>query len=109
VQPRREEFRREVIAKIGAWSVDNPRKKPDMERIFPRQIAELREAFFGERKKQVRRIHDDLLILLTEGDANLPPDQAAAARATLENLRGRYGYCEHCAKDAVLAVLRRRS
>ena len=26
-----------------------------------------------------------------------------AARATLENLRTRYGYCEHCAKDAVLA------
>jgi len=109
VQGRREEFRREVIAKIGAWSVDNPRRKPDMEKIFPRQIAELREAFFGERKKQVRRIHDDLLILLTEGDANLPPDQAAAARGTLEALRTRYGYCEHCAKDAVMAVSRRRS
>ena len=109
MQARREEFRREVIAKIGAWSVDNPRRKPDMEKIFPRQIAELREAFFGERKKQVRRIHDDLLILLTEGDANLPPDQASAARATLASLRTRYGYCEHCAKDAVMAVLRRRT
>ena len=109
VQPRREEFRREVIAKIGAWSVDNPRKKPDMEKIFPRQISDLREAFFGERKKQVRRIQDDLLISLTEGDANLPADQATAARATLDSLRKRYGYCEHCAKDAVLAVLRRRN
>ncbi|HEY4184488.1 MAG TPA: serine protein kinase PrkA [Polyangia bacterium] len=108
MQSRREEFRREVIAKIGAWSVDNPRRKPDMEKIFPRQIADLREAFFGDRKKQVRRINDDLLILLTEGDANLPSDQAAAARATMEGLRNRYGYCEHCAKDAVLAVVRRR-
>ena len=108
MQSRREEFRREVITKIGAWSVDNPRRKPDMEKIFPRQIADLREAFFGDRKKQVRRINDDLLILLTEGDANLPPDQAVAARATLDGLRARYGYCEFCAKDAVMAVLRRR-
>ena len=36
MQQRRDEFRREVIAKIGAWSIDNPRQKPDMEKIFPR-------------------------------------------------------------------------
>jgi len=108
MQPRRDEFRREVIAKVGAWSLDNLRKRPDMEAIFPKQIADLREAFFADRKKQVRRINDDLLILLTEGDAKMPADQAAAARATLDGMRARYGYCENCAKDAVLAVLRRR-
>jgi predicted Ser/Thr protein kinase len=108
MQQRRDEFRREVIAKVGAWSLDHPRQRPDMEAIFPKQISDLREAFFSERKKQVRRINDDLLILLTEGDAKMPADQAAAARATLDGMRARYGYCENCAKDAVLAVLRRR-
>jgi serine protein kinase len=108
VQTRRDEFRREVIAKVGAWSLDNPRQKPDLERIFPRYLASLREAFFGERKKQVRRINDDLLVLLTDGPAKMQPDQAAAAQATLDSLRSRFGYCEHCAKDAVLAVMRRR-
>lgn len=108
MQQRRDEFRREVITKVGAWSLDNPRRRPDMEAIFPKQIADLREAFFGDRKKQVRRINDDLLVLLTEGDAKMAADQAQAARATLAGMRERYGYCEYCAKDAVLAVLRRK-
>jgi serine protein kinase len=40
------DFRGEVISKIGAWSLDNPGKRPDYERIFPRPIADLRESFF---------------------------------------------------------------
>jgi serine protein kinase len=108
MQPRRDEFRREVITKVGAWSLDNPKQKPDMERIFPRQIAELREAFFGERKKQLRRINEDLLVLLAEGGDKLPADQAAAAQATLSSLKSRYGYCDNCARDAVMALVRKR-
>ncbi len=108
MQSRREEFRRDVITKVGAWSIDHPRQKPDTENIFPAQIAELREAFFNERKKQVRRINDDLLVFLTDGPDKMQPEQAAAARLTLDNLRGRYGYCEHCAKDAILALVRKR-
>jgi serine protein kinase len=108
MQARREEFRREVISKVGGWAIENPRRKPDMEKIFPQQIADLREAFFTDRKKQIQRISADLLTLLTEGDEKMAPDQAAAARATLEGLRTRYGYCDNCAKDAVLAVLKRR-
>jgi serine protein kinase len=108
MQNRREEFRREVITKVGAWSIDHPRQKPDMEKIFPRPIAELREAFFGERKKQVRRINDDLLVFLTDGPEKMQHDQAATALATMGNLRTRYGYCQHCAKDAILALVRKR-
>jgi predicted Ser/Thr protein kinase len=108
VSNRREEFRREVIARIGAWSIDHPRQKPDYEAIFPRPIAELREAFFEERKKQVRKINDDLLILLTDGPAKMQPEAAAAAQATVDAMKARFGYCESCAKDAVLALIRKR-
>jgi serine protein kinase len=105
---RREEFRREVISRIGAWSIDHPRQKPDYEQIFPRPIAELRESFFGDRKKQVRKINDDLLVLLTDGPAKMQPAAATAAQATLATLKSRFAYCDHCAKDAVLALIRKR-
>jgi hypothetical protein len=36
------------------------------------------------------------------------PDAAAASRRTLDTLQSRFGCCEHCAKDAMLALLRRR-
>ena len=108
VTNRKDEFRREVIARIGAWSIDHPRQKPDYERIFPRPIAELREAFFNDRKKQVRKINEDLLVLMTDGAEKMLPDAAAAAQTTLGTLKSRFGYCDHCARDAILALIRKR-
>ena len=101
-------FRREIIAKIGAWSVDHPDQKPDYEQIFPRPLAELREAFFTDRKKVVSKINEDILVYLVDGPGRMLPDAAQAARRTLDTLTSRFGYCEHCAKDAVLALVRRR-
>jgi predicted Ser/Thr protein kinase len=105
---RRDEFRREVISRIGAWSVDHPRQRPDYEKIFPRPILALREAFFDERKKQVRKINEDLLILLTDGPDKMQPEAATAASNTLATMKSRFGYCDSCAKDAVLALIRKR-
>jgi UDP:flavonoid glycosyltransferase YjiC (YdhE family) len=108
VSGRRDEFRREVISRIGAWSIDHPRQKPDYDSIFPRPIAELRESFFEERKKQVRKINEDLLVLLTDGAAHMQPDAATAAQTALGTMKSRFGYCDNCAKDAVLALVRKR-
>jgi serine protein kinase len=105
---KREDFRREVISKVGAWSLDHPGKKPDYEQIFPRPIAELREAFFSDRKKQVRKINEDLLVYLVDGPNKMAADAAEASKNTLAALKGRFGYCDHCAKDAVLALVRKR-
>jgi serine protein kinase len=105
---KREDFRREVISKIGAWSLDNPRRKPDYELIFPRPIANLREAFFSERKKQIRKNNEDLLVYLVDGPSKMLPDVAEASQRTIETLKSRFQYCDHCAKDAILALVRKR-
>jgi predicted Ser/Thr protein kinase len=52
---RREDFRREVISRIGAWSLDHLGRKPDYEVIFPRPIAHLREAFFSSARSRSGR------------------------------------------------------
>ena len=105
---RRDEFRREVITRIGAWSIDHPKQRPDYEQIFPRPIAELRTSFFEERKKQVRKINEDLLVLLTDGPSRMQPDAATASGNTLATMKSRFGYCDDCAKDAILALVRKR-
>jgi serine protein kinase len=105
---RRDDFRREVISRIGAWSLDHLGRKPDYESIFPRPISNLREAFFSDRKKQIRKINDDLLVYLVDGPAKMAAEAAAASRRTLETLKSRFGYCDNCAKDAVLALVRKR-
>jgi serine protein kinase len=101
------DFRQEVISKIGAWSLDNLGRRPDYEQIFPRPIADLREAFFSERKRQVTKINEDLLVFLVDGPDQMAADDVEAVRTTLGNLKARFGYCDNCAKDAVLAMLRK--
>jgi len=105
---KRGDFRREIIARIGAWSVDHPGQRPDYEQIFPRPLSELRQAFFVERRKVVRKINEDILVLLVDGPDRMTPDAADAARRTLDTLRSRFGYCDNCARDAVLALTRAR-
>ena len=101
------DFRHEVISKIGAWSLDNPDRRPDYEQIFPRPIADLREAFFTERKRQVTKINEDLLVFLVDGPDKMQPEAVSAVKITLDNLKQRFGYCDMCAKDAVLALLKK--
>ena len=38
----------------------------------------------------------------------MQPDAATAAGTTLATLKSRFGYCDNCAKDAVLALIRKR-
>ncbi len=38
----------------------------------------------------------------------MQPDAAAAAQTTLAAMKSRFGYCDDCAKDAVLALVRKR-
>ena len=105
---RKEEFRREVISRIGAWSIDHRGQKPNYELIFPRPIAQLRDAFFAERRKQIRKLNEDLLVYLVEGKERMAPDAVAASEKTLAAMKSRFGYCEQCAKDAVVALIRKR-
>jgi serine protein kinase len=105
---RREDFRREVISRIGAWSLDHLGRKPDYEVIFPRPIAHLREAFFSERKKQIRKINEDLLVYMVDGPARMNAEAAEASKKTLDTMKSRFGYCDNCSKDAVLALVRKR-
>ena len=56
----------------------------------------------------MRKINEDLLVYLADGPAKMQPDAAAAAGATLATLKSRFGYCDNCAKDAVLALIRKR-
>ena len=101
------DFRHEVISKIGAWALDNPGLRPDYERIFPRPIADLREAFFSERKRQIGNINQDLLVYLVDGPDGMNSESVTAVQTTLDTLKGRFGYCDKCAKDAVLALLKK--
>ena len=105
-----EDFRRDAIARIGAWSIDNPHRMPDYAQVFPRQYQTLREAYYEQRKKTLFKGAADLVEFLAEGRLPSSADKDAEERVstTLTNLRETYGYCDKCAREAVTLLVKKR-
>jgi hypothetical protein len=45
---------------------------------------------------------------MVDGPARMNAEAAEASKKTLDTMKSRFGYCDHCSKDAVLALVRKR-
>lgn len=108
VHGRPDEWRRGLVARIGAYAVDHPDERPiDFRKLFPDLLRPLRQRFFDERRATVTRVQRNLLLHGSPDFADLPETERRLAERTLENLTRRKSYCAVCAKDAVdFALLR---
>jgi predicted Ser/Thr protein kinase len=105
----RRDFRRGLISAVGAFRLDHPAGEGiDYVAIFPDLFRRLRDHYYEERKRQLRRSREDVLRYLSDERGALDDKARRRVEDTLRNLRERYGYCEACAQDAVLFLLRRR-
>jgi predicted Ser/Thr protein kinase len=105
----RRDFRRGLISAIGAFRLDHPDDTEiDYVAIFPDLFRRLRDHYYEERKRQLRRSREEVLRYLSDERSTLDEKAQRRVEETLLNLRERYGYCEACAQDAVLFLLRRR-
>jgi predicted Ser/Thr protein kinase len=107
-----EELRNEIISRIGAWSIEHPGQRPDYAVVFPKHLQALRESYFAERKKVLKKTQEDLLFYLGEGEERarlvLGKEGLERVETTLRNLESKYGYNRDSARDAVSFLLRRK-
>ena len=116
VGPKRADFRGEIIAAVGGWGVEHPGEKPDYARIFPRHLARLREAYFEQQRKTIRKTAEDCLAYLgadptgpgSPDSAGLDREARQRADGTLRAMRDRFGYCDICARETIGLLLRSR-
>jgi predicted Ser/Thr protein kinase len=101
-------FRRSLISTIGAYRLDHPDADMDTQAIFPDLYKRLRDHYYAERRRQLERNKADVLRYLSDERASLDEKARKHVERTLTTLRDRYGYCEHCAQDAVMFLMRRR-
>ncbi len=102
-------FRRGLISTVGAYRLDHPdAAEIDYGAIFPDLFRRLRDHTYEERKRQLHRSKEHLLGYLSDGRAALDEKARRQVEATLGNLREKYGYCQSCAQDAILFLMRRR-
>ncbi len=102
------EFRRGLIAQIGAHKLDNPDVEMDYARIFPDLFRRLRGHFFEERKRLLRKNKENILKFLSDERASLSAKEAVQVESTLKAMVSKYRYCENCAKDAIVFLMRKR-
>ncbi|HLL53119.1 MAG TPA: serine protein kinase PrkA [Myxococcaceae bacterium] len=102
------EFRHGVISTIGAHKLDNPDMEMDYPRIFPDSFRHLRAHFFEERRRVLRKNKENILKFLSDDRNQLTAKEQSQVQETLNTMASRYGYCEGCAKDAILFLMKKR-
>jgi hypothetical protein len=102
------EFRKSIIASIGAWRIDNPTAPVDYGLIFPDLFKRLGDHFYEERKKQLKRNVENLLKFFSDEQSTLSAKEQQAARATLDGMAARFGYTDASARDAIVFLMKKR-
>ena len=102
------EFRKALIATIGAWRIDNPDAQVDYARIFPDLFKRLSEHFFEERKRQLKRNVENILKFLSDERSALSPKEQQQVRSTLDEMAKRFGYTDGSARDAIVFLVKKR-
>ena len=80
----------------------------DYARIFPDLFRRLRGHFFEERKRVLRKNKENVLKYLSDERSSLSAKEAAQVESTLKSMVTKYRYCESCAKDAIVFLMRKR-
>ncbi len=104
---KEEDFRKSVIGTIGARALDIG-ETPDYEEIFKGYVLRLKEAFYSGRREELRSINENIVKFTSEEENALEPKEVEQSREVLARLEERYGYCEKCARDAVMHLLKHR-
>lgn len=102
------EFRSDLISSVGAWYLDHPGQPPDYERLFPKLFHLLREEYYTKQRAVVQKAKEELLRWIAGEGSSLAEKERQRSEQTLTTLRERYGYCNECAKEAILFLLRER-
>jgi predicted Ser/Thr protein kinase len=102
------EIRNSLMAKIGAWSLDNPDQKPLYEEIFAEQFSKLRDAYYEEHEVAVSQAVRHFLVYVSEGHKSLSEEDRKQAKLVENNLYEKYGYQEDAARDIIRVLARER-
>jgi serine protein kinase len=98
-------FRRNLITKIAAYSLEHPKEKIDYHEVFADLFKNLRDSYYRDKAKALVQLAQFVLLSGTD-DANLitPPERPKVER-TLKVMREKYGYSDESAKEAISFVL----
>jgi serine protein kinase len=102
------EFRKSIIASVGAWRIDNPTAPVEYAQIFPDLFKRLGDHFYEDRKKQLKRNVENILKFLSDERSSLSPKEQQQVRSTLDGMAKQFGYTDSSARDAIVFLTKKR-
>jgi predicted Ser/Thr protein kinase len=99
-------FRRNLISKIAAYSLDHPDEKLDYHEIFADLFQNLRDSYYRDKASQLIQLAQHVLVFGTPDAGLIPQNERARVERTLKVMREKYGYNDDSAKEAISFVLR---
>lgn len=104
----RDDFRKSIIGRIGAWGLDHAGQTPDYRRLFPRYVEKMEEEYYQQRRKIIAKNIVSILQYLNDGQSQMAEEEIAVAKRTVETMKTRYGYPEECTAEAGAYLLKTR-
>jgi predicted Ser/Thr protein kinase len=102
-----ENFRRNVIAQVGAWSLDHQNEPMVYAKVFPEFWAKIQRHYYEGQKSTLTKMHDALLLHGSDRE-DLNSDGSKLARQTIANMVSRLGYEEQSAREAIIFLMRKK-
>ncbi len=107
-----EKFRSNLIARLGAYALDNRGKSIVYSDVFEDLVHLLQESFRKEQKKIIDRIGKNLVLFLEEKEENIgqniPKDVKDMITTIIKTLMNKYHYSENGAISSVQYLLKMR-
>lgn len=109
-------YRSLLISKLGAYSLDNPKKAIVYTEVFPDLVDRLQESFRIEQKKVIQNISKNILFFEAEFAKTMDPGHSSPLsdenrkliKSVLKNLETRFGYTEGAAMQLVKFLIKER-
>lgn len=105
----RDTFRQNIISQVGAWSLDHTGEPVVYAKVFPEFWAQLEKHYYESQKSLLTKMYNALLLYDNPGrQAAVTEEGSKLAEQTVSNLKKRLGYCDHCAKEVITFLMRKR-
>jgi serine protein kinase len=109
-------YRSLLISKLGAYSLDNPKKTIVYTEVFPDLVDRLQESFRIEQKKVIMNISKNIMFFEAEFAKTMDPTHSSPLsdenrkqiNSVLKNLETKFGYTEGAAMQLVKFLIKER-
>lgn len=105
--PEKDAFRQNCISQVGAWSLDHPKENVVYARVFSDFWRKLEKHYFESQKALLTKMSDALLVYDTDED-DPSSEGGSLARQTIHNMKSKLGYCQACAREVIIFLMRQR-